>query len=232
MQAAELLDETVGDLDLEKPMTLQIGLSSPSGFVIASDKLVQIKHGETPMHSAMTDKIRVISQNGLAVASAGVDPPPQFVDDLSKRWGSEPPIEVLRHVAKSYVSPDPLARTTPQYEFIVGCSNGNEIWQVVIKGAGHNVAKYDKATTAMSFLLAAFVPEHFYSSDLPLSDLETIAALTIWYGERQGNTTVRGLGGVTCENGRIEEWSAEKIASLRKRCDSIHTKIRAAIVES
>jgi hypothetical protein len=215
-------------------MTLQIGLIGASGFVIASDELVQSRQSPgAPMHSGRVKKIQVFSEQGLVVAYAGQNPPTLFGYKLRDAWGIASSDETVRTQSDEWFKQNPTVHVTCESEIIVGHAGDAALWQVVGAGDKATVVQYsDKASTRKSMSLAPFLSEHFYAPELPISTLETLAALTIWYGERQGNTTIRDLNGVTCEKGIIKEWSAEKIAKMNQRCKLIHARIKAAIVES
>jgi hypothetical protein len=160
-------------------------------------------------------------------------PPTSFGYKLRDAWGIASSDETVRTQSDEWFKQNPTGRVTRESEIIVGYAGDAALWHVVGAGDKAKVDQYsDKAITRNSMSLAPFLAEHFYSPDLPISTLETLAALTIWYGERQGNTTIRGLDGVTCENGIIEEWSAEKIAKMNQRCELIHARVQAAIIES
>lgn len=227
----------------EEAMTLQIGLIGASGFVIASDRLVQKQQYlnlKTPMHSSRTKKIQVFLEHGLVLAYAGQNPPTLFGYKLRDAWGTVSSDETVRRASDKWFQENPTCHVTRESEIIIGHVGDAMLWHVsgvlnkatVMQYDKDTVMQYDKAITRNSLSLAPFLTEHFYDPNLPISTLETLAALTIWYGERQGNTTIRGLDGVTCENGIIEEWSAEKIAKMNQRCELIHARIKAAIVES
>ena len=233
MQTGELLDETVGDLNLEKPMTLQVGLSGKNGFVIASDRLVQCRQSlGSPMHSGKSSKIQTFPERGLVVAYAGENPPTSFGYRLRDAWGTKSPDENVKEESEKWFKANPTSHVSRESEIIVAHVGDAALWQILGAGDKATVGQYDRLSTRNSMSLAPFLPEHFYSPESPISTLETLAALTIWYGERQGNTTIRDLDGVTCEDGIIEAWSAEKIAKMKERCELIHATIRGAIVES
>lgn len=216
----------------EDAMTLQIGLIGRNGFVIASDRLVQNKASGTaaPMHSSRTDKIQVFDQQGLVIAYAGLNPPTSFGYRLRDSWAS-PPDEIIRSEAKEWFAANPTSHPSRESEIIVGHRGDATLWHVVGMGNKADVTSYsDKISTRNTVSLAPFMAEHFYSPEMSISAMETLAALTIWYGERQGNTTIRDLGGVTCENGEIREWSTEKIAELRKLCEKLHDKIKRLLL--
>lgn len=215
-------------------MTLQIGLIGASGFVIASDELAQSRQSPgAPMHSGRVKKIQMFSEQGLVLAYAGQNPPTSFGYKLRDAWGIASSDETVRTQSDEWFKQNPTGHVTRESEIIIGHAGDAALWQVVGAGNKATVVQYsDKAITRNSMSLAPFMAEHFYSPDLPISALETLAALTIWYGERQGNTTIRDLNGVTCENGIIEEWSVEKIAKLNQRCVLIHARVQAAIANS
>jgi hypothetical protein len=217
----------------EEAMTLQIGLIGASGFVIASDRLVQKQqYRKTPMHSSRTKKIQVFPEHGLVLAYAGQNPPTSFGYKLRDAWGAVSSDETVRRASDKWFEENSTGHVTRESEIIVGHVGDAVLWHVVGVLNKATVMQFDKAITRNSLSLAPFLTEHFYDPNLPISTLETLAALTIWYGERQGNTTIRGLDGVTCENGKIEEWSAEKIAKMNQRCELIHARVQAAIIES
>jgi hypothetical protein len=218
--------------ETEDAMTLQIGLIGRNGFVIASDRLVQNKASgsRAPMHSSRTDKIQVFDQQGLVIAYAGQNPPTSFGYRLRDAWAS-PPNEIITREAREWFAANPTSHATTESEIIVGHKGDATLWHVVGKGSQADVISYsDKISTRNTMSLAPFMAEHFCSPEMSISAMETLAALTIWYGERQGNTTIRGLGGVTCENGEIREWNAEKIAKLRKQCENLHDKINRLLL--
>jgi hypothetical protein len=234
-------------------MTLQIGLIGASGFVIASDRLVQNRQTlKAPMHSSKTTKIQVFPEHGLVLAYSGENPPICFGYKLRDAWGTgtASPDETIRRASDKWFAENPTGHITREFEIIVGHVGDAALWHVAgVLDKATVTQALDKATVVQEFematvtrsnreitrnslSLAPFLTEHFYEPNLPISTLETLAALTIWYGERQGNTTIRDLDGVTCENGIIEEWSAEKIAKMKQRCELIHARIRATIIES
>jgi len=251
MKVHKPFTDVVCEPETGEAMTLQVGLIGASGFVIASDKLVQNRQPlNAPVHSSKTKKIQVFPDHGLVLAYAGQNPLLSFGYRLRDAWGTVSPDETIRRVSDKWFEENPTGHITRVFEIIVGHVGDAALWHIV--GVLNNVTvtqALDNATvmqeldkpivtqsikeiTRNSLSLAPFLTEHFYDSNLPISTLETLAALTIWYGERQGNTTIRDLDGVTCENGMIEEWSAEKIAKMNQRCELIHTRIQAAIVAS
>jgi hypothetical protein len=220
-------------LELENAMTLQIGLITAEGFVIASDRLVQNRASDrSAIHSGMTNKIQIFDAPGLVVAYAGHNPPTAFGYGLRDAWAA-PFDETIVRYAQQWFRQHPTPHPNQELEIIIGHQEAGVLWHVVGKSADSEVIAYsDKISTRNTMSLAPFMAEHFYTSAMSLPEIELLAALTIWYGERQGNTTIRGLDGVTCQNGRLSEWDAAKIATLKAKCGKLHDGIRGLIASA
>ena len=218
---------------IEDAMTLQIGLVARNGFVLASDTLVQNRAPGTKgtIRSSRTKKIHLFEAAGLVVAYAGHDPPTSFGYRLRDAWDASRADETIDREARAWFAANPTLHPSEESEIIIGSSAHSKLWHVTGASERATVTPYlDKITTRNSLSLAPFIAEHFYSTELPLKAMTTLAALTIWYGERQGNTTIRGLQVVTCEDERIRELSNDETNALLEECSRLHSRIGAVLL--
>ena len=228
MQQVELVSPTILP-DFDDAMTLQVGLTGKDRWVLASDTLQQNVSPRQASYSSQAKKLQTFRDKGIVVGYAGLDPDMELGFKLRDAW-KEPHEEVLRQVFNEWVAKHPTPSPREEMEIIVGCCKCQSLQHCTGKAkTSHYGFPSDKVITGTRFL-APFVVEHFYSSSRePVGRLIDLAALTIWYGEQQGHTTVRGLQVVTCIDGKLHELDDAELATLKQHCERLHDDILEVI---
>jgi hypothetical protein len=220
----------------EEPMTLQVGLMARDGFVIASDRkasrdfrpvtTIRANISRTQVRGVASEirKVLVSRNKNLVCAFSGDDLSKNMADALvascPKQFSDDQAIEAY---FKKTAEPFMFKGTQPENQLLIAGTTTPHywLWRIFFFSGSVIVQRiHDKITGGDDANPAAYLLERFYRDDMPVADLEVLAAHFVLEG-RHFSTQIRGLDILISKTGKHPRFLSQKeLAALQRRSDS------------